>query len=63
MLTIYVVIHNTFENTNIFFIRREDAINYIENVLPIEYPDEPKYLWNIREIKEGEEFGGDLSIY
>ncbi len=63
MTTIYVVIHNTFENTNVFFVKKEDAVDYIDNVIPIKYPDEPKYVWKIREIKEGVEFGGDLGIF
>lgn len=63
MVTIYIVIHKTFENTNVFYTKKEDALDYINNVIPIKYPDEPKELWNICEIVEGQEFGGDLKIY
>ncbi len=63
MTTIYVVIHNTFENTNVFFANKNDAIEYINEVVPRKYPDEPSSSWKIREIKEGQEFGGDLGIH
>ncbi len=61
MITIYVVIHNTFENTNVFFTKKEDAVEYINTVIPTKYPDEPKEVWRIREIVEGQEFGGDMA--
>jgi hypothetical protein len=63
MITIYVVIHNTFENTNVFFTKKEDAIHYINTIIPTKYPDEPKEVWSIREIIEGEEFVGVMAFY
>jgi hypothetical protein len=63
MITIYIVIHNTFENTNVFFTKKEDAIHYINTIIPTKYADEPKEVWRIREIIEGEEFGADMAFY
>ncbi len=46
-----------------FFTDKEAAIKYMKEVLPVKYPDEMSEQWKIREIVEGEEFGGDLGIY
>jgi hypothetical protein len=62
-IKIFVVIHSTFENTNVFFTDKAAAIKYMEEVIPVKYPDERSEQWEIREITEGEEFGGDLGIY
>ncbi len=59
-ITIYIVYHKTFENTNVFFTTKEKALQYIEKVALVKYPEEEITDWNIRELEEGCEFDAQM---
>jgi hypothetical protein len=59
-MEIFIVYHNTFEDTNIFTLTLEEAKNQI---LSLSKETDTNILeWNVRKLKEGVKFGGDLSI-
>ena len=60
-MDIYVVSHDTFEDTNYFFTTREAAADKIERLL-VKIPHEPRECWHIIPLREGKKFNGDLRI-
>ena len=61
MLSIYVVYHNTFEDTNVFFLSIEEAKNYISQMA--QETETEVTEWSIRRLQEGVKFGGDLTVF
>jgi hypothetical protein len=61
MLTIYVIYHNTFEDTNIFFLNLQEAKDGIARLANETETDLSE--WNIRKLQEGTKFGGDLTEF
>lgn len=59
-MEIFVVYHSTFEDTNVFTLTLEEAKNQILSLSKETNTDILK--WNVRKLKEGVKFGGDLSI-
>lgn len=58
MLKIYVIYHETFENTNVFTTDK-NKIDEIISQLEIKYKD-TEGKWKYREIIENEEFQADM---
>jgi hypothetical protein len=61
MLTIYVVYHNTLEDTNVFFLSLQEARDSITQLAQETETDVSE--WNIRRLREGVKFGGDLTEF
>ena len=59
-MEIFVVYHSELEDVNVFTLTFEEAKNQI--LLLSKETDTDILEWNIRKLKEGVKFGGDLSI-
>jgi hypothetical protein len=59
-MEIFIVYHSTFEDTNVFTLTLEEAKNQILSLSKETNTDISE--WNVRKLKEGVKFGGDLSI-
>lgn len=59
-MLIYIVYHNTYENTNFFYVNKENAL---KRMIEIAKDTETNILdWNIKKIEEGELFEADLNM-
>lgn len=58
MISIYVVIHDTTEDTNVFFTSYEKAENFIPKIASATETDILE--WAIVELKEGRTFDADM---
>jgi len=63
MITIYVIYHILFEDTNIFTTDKTKIQEIIQQQIN-KYPfsNEPGYEWRWREIVEETEFQGELAV-
>jgi len=61
MLTIYVVYHKTFDDTNVFFSSLQEARDGITQLAQETETDVSE--WNIRRLREEVKFGGDLTEF
>jgi len=59
MLTIYVIYHETYENTNIFTTDKNKIDEIIKKL--IKKYDDTEGEWNYREITEETEFDADMN--
>lgn len=59
-MEIYIVYHSILEDSNVFTLTLESAKNKIIELS--KETDTDITEWNVRKIKEGMKFGGDLSI-
>ncbi len=61
MVKIYVVYHNTFEDTNVFFTdynKAQEMLNDLAN-----NTDTKRTEWKIRVLREGELFEADMTAF
>lgn len=60
-ITIFVAYHDTLEDTNVFFTKRENAEQFIKKMNNAGISDDISE-WSIIEIREGRTFGADMSL-
>ena len=61
LLTIYVVYHKTYLDMNVFFSTIQEARDGIRQLTQETETDVSE--WNIRRLREGVKFGGDLTEF
>lgn len=61
LINIFVIFHNTLENTNMFFMNYNDASKAIKILANETNTSEDE--WNIRVISEGEKFCADMACF
>ena len=59
-MIIFVILHDTYQNTNMFFTNQKKALNHIKKI--VQDTGTKLEEWNIKIIVEGEFFHGNFLV-
>ena len=61
MTEIYVIFHNTYEDTNAFYLTFDEAYKHIESL--VDETETKLEEWSIRKLTEGVKFEADFTSF